>query len=737
MDRSPSPKTFKLEDVYFVLFRRKWLILIFCIAGLVAAAAAWKFTPRLFTSKAKLLVRYVVEGTAVVPPGGDEQIRQADHRGESILDTEVNILTSQDLIRDVVEAVGPDRILGHAGAGVGAASASIRSGLVVNVPRKSTTMQVSFSHEDADVTSEVLEQLTTLYQKKHKEIHQSGNTYELIARKTDEMRLRLRETEDALEKLRAETDGISIVDAKKTIAGELEHIRQSILDTESALAANRAISPLNPATGVAKQPAAVEGGSPVVDGATNQTKSAASEVEYAALVERLKALRAREQDYLSRFTEENPLVRRTQEQIVALEKNVQIMLDTNPRLALTATPSSAGRVDGAGASPAETAAILAAQLTVLTNQLSRVRAESVRLSELENRISEVQLSRDIQEENLRYAATALEQARYKSSLELGQTSNISVVQEPSIPAMDMDSAKKATAIAFGGLTGLGLALAFLLEMLLDRRLKRPSQLGATADMPVLMTIPRVDRKVVADMEGVRLLKTKAGDELAQPAGVAAAVPALNGKHAEFRTYFEGLRDRLIIYFESIHLRRKPKLVGVAGCHRGCGTSTVAETLAATLSETGGGKVLLVDLNVGMEVARSYRNGAAAPHLRDLLSIPADKSEVDGNGLVLARVDREAQGVHPVRTREFDQLLPKLKASDFDYVVFDLPPVTPTSITVRMSGFLDKILLVAESEKTHVETVGRVASLLRESNSRVGVVLNKTREYLPQWLREPV
>ena len=67
------------------------------------------------------------------------------------------------------------------------------------------------------------------------------------------------------------------------------------------------------------------------------------------------------------------------------------------------------------------------------------------------------------------------------------------------------------------------------------------------------------------------------------------------KHA-LRPFHETLRDRLVSYFEEIGLTHKPKLVAVTGCDDGAGVSTIAAGLASSLSETGEGNVLLVNMN---------------------------------------------------------------------------------------------------------------------------------------------
>ena len=74
------------------------------------------------------------------------------------------------------------------------------------------------------------------------------------------------------------------------------------------------------------------------------------------------------------------------------------------------------------------------------------------------------------------------------------------------------------------------------------------------------------------------------------------------------SHYDALRDRLVTYFESINLTRKPKLVAVTSTDKGAGVSTIAAGLAASLSETGDGRVLLVDMNRGTGAAQQFIHG---------------------------------------------------------------------------------------------------------------------------------
>jgi succinoglycan biosynthesis transport protein ExoP len=80
-------------------------------------------------------------------------------------------------------------------------------------------------------------------------------------------------------------------------------------------------------------------------------------------------------------------------------------------------------------------------------------------------------------------------------------------------------------------------------------------------------------------------------------------------------------------------------------------------------------------------------------------------------------------------------MPNLKASDFDYVIFDLPPVNQTSPAVGLAGFMDKVLLVVEAEKYSRDCVKRGYRELTDVRADVAVVLNKVHAHAPKWLTQ--
>src|SRR5207237_4341713 len=200
-----------------------------------------------------------------------------------------------------------------------------------------------------------------------------------------------------------------------------------------------------------------------------------------------------------------------------------------------------------------------------------------------------------------------------------------------------------------------------------------------------------------------------------------------------RRYGDASRARLGFYFERNNLTHKPQLVGVAGFSKAAGASTLAAGLAASLSETDEGKVLLVDINLGPEEVHPFFKGKPAYSLSAALKPQTEITSASDN-LYLATVGSSSPGgLAQIGLKKFFDMLPNMKASDFDYIIFDMPPLHQTSPTWGMAAFMDKLLLVVEADKNNREGIKRSYGKLIVERNNVAVLVNKSRSYVPKWL----
>jgi uncharacterized protein involved in exopolysaccharide biosynthesis/Mrp family chromosome partitioning ATPase len=368
-----------------------------------------------------------------------------------------------------------------------------------------------------------------------------------------------------------------------------------------------------------------------------------------------------------------------------------------------------------------------AKIETLKTRLSDIQRRTKQLSELAPQIEDLERKKEMDEANYKYFAASLEKARIDEALDPSKIPNISAVQRPSPPSLETKKRNKVLMGLVGGGLTLGIALALLRGLVLNQTVGRPFQLETQLHIPLMLSIPYANGRFALPSNG-------------SPADPGALTtqrrhPKLAPWEAGhfIRPYCDAIRDRLGLYFELNHLTHKPKLVGVTGMSEEGGTSTLAAGLAASLSETNDGKVLLVDVNLGPQEVHPFFKGKPAYPLNKALK-PSDSIASATENLYLATVGSPSTGgPAQLGLKKFFDMMPNMKASDFDYIIFDMPPLDQTSPTWGMAAFMDKLLVVVEAEKNNREVIRRSYGKLIAERNNVAVVVNKTRSYVPKWL----
>ena len=368
-----------------------------------------------------------------------------------------------------------------------------------------------------------------------------------------------------------------------------------------------------------------------------------------------------------------------------------------------------------------------AKIETLKTRLSDIQRRTKQLAELAPQIEDLERKKEMDEANYKYFAASLEKARIDEALDPSKIPNISAVQRPSPPSLETKKRNKVLMGLVGGGLTLGIALALLRGLVLNQTVGRPFQLETQLHIPLMLSIPYANGRFALPSNG-------------SPADPGALTtqrrhPKLAPWEAGhfIRPYCDAIRDRLGLYFELNHLTHKPKLVGVTGMSEEGGTSTLAAGLAASLSETNDGKVLLVDVNLGPQEVHPFFKGKPAYPLNKALK-PSDSIASATENLYLATVGSPSTGgPAQLGLKKFFDMMPNMKASDFDYIIFDMPPLDQTSPTWGMAAFMDKLLVVVEAEKNNREVIRRSYGKLIAERNNVAVVVNKTRSYVPKWL----
>jgi len=628
-----------LDDVLFALFKRKSTVLLCALFGIIAAVALCLLWPASYESRAKLLVRYVLERSGVDPVEAEKAVAASSNEGDRVIGAEVEILTSWDLAVQVADAIGPKRM---GASSREAAAMNVLSGLKVIPDKGSNIIFISYKNHDPRMATAVLQELLSRYFVKHLEVHRSAGAFDFVTQQTDQVRARLSQTEDALQALKEKTGIASLKEGREALTAEQSKTREALNAAEAELAEKQA---------VVRQ--------------TGDTKA-------------------------KRWKASEPADK---------------------------TPAS-GKARVAG---------VEAKVESLKSRLHDIEERTKELSEVAPQIEDLERKRAMDEANYKYFAASLEKARVDEALDPAKMPNISAVQRPSPPILDTKRRDKlALGLAGGGLA-LGIALVLLRELVLNRTVSRPSELENRLRIPLMLSIPYTNSR-----NGHSPLPNGTSPHVKAPAPRHSNLAPWDGRHF-IRPYCDAIRDRLGLYFELNNLTHKPKLVGVAGFSDAAGASTLAAGLASSLSETNEDKVLLVDVSLGPEEVHPFFKGKPAYSLAAALQPRTDISSASDNLYLATVASSTSGGLAQVGLKKFFDMMPNMKASDFDYIIFDMPPLHQTSPTWGMAAFMDKLLLVVEAEKNNRDVIRRGYAKLTAERPNLAVVLNKTRSYVPTLL----
>jgi len=260
--------------------------------------------------------------------------------------------------------------------------------------------------------------------------------------------------------------------------------------------------------------------------------------------------------------------------------------------------------------------------------------------------------------------------------------------------------------------GLGVGIVFVKEYF-DRSVKTPEQLEKRG-FTVLSAIPVIE--IEAKLDGKQLRKDE-GRNIA-----AHLITHLSPKSPVAEAY-RVMRTGI----QFAKLDKKIKSIVVASSAPKEGKSTTASNLAITMA-TAGLKTVLVDTDLRRPVLHRVFNVPREPGLTDYLFDRADvqeifkQTEVENLYLVPCGVvpPNPAELLGSEKMKEFVEYL-KL---NYDFVVFDTPPLVAVTDALILASQVDSVLLVASAGKTEIDVLEKAREMVqRVGGNVIGVLLN--------------
>jgi len=329
-------------------------------------------------------------------------------------------------------------------------------------------------------------------------------------------------------------------------------------------------------------------------------------------------------------------------------------------------------------------------------------------------------------------------------------SNISVVDR-ALPPLKPSYPRKGFTLALSAAIGLvlGLALAFLLEYL-DNTVATQEDVETRLGLPMLGLVPRFEPPKA-------LAKTKQPLLVSNSAGSFAEVPAKRSPVTPTGRELIVYADPCSVASEAHRVVRTalllssadnpPQVMIFTSGNAGEGKTVTAINQALALVQ-GGGRVLLIDADIRQprlhQVFNVPNGHGLSSFLAGVSGIESVIHEMTSNGAAKVNGNGNGNGANgngaghlyvvpsgpmspnPAELlggRRMAQLVQDLR-SQFDYILFDTPPVLPVADVAVLSKVSDGVVLVVHGQHTPIEVVAACRDRLRQVRARIlGVVLN--------------
>ncbi len=213
-------------------------------------------------------------------------------------------------------------------------------------------------------------------------------------------------------------------------------------------------------------------------------------------------------------------------------------------------------------------------------------------------------------------------------------------------------------------------------------------------------------------------------------GEAGPVPSRLDVEADMVQLYQSVRDH-----SSVNARKIFQFIGSTARE---GTSTLAREFARTVALKLGKSVLLLDADPESPTHHSAFNIKATHGIKEVIKEGASIVEalyrVDETSLFIGAISIDsAYGADLFDSPRIDGIWEQLKKR-FDVIVVDSPPADSSPVGLAVCRTVDGVIVVLEAEKTRWPVVMSTKKrILQNGGTILGVVLNKRKYHIPDWV----
>ena len=489
-----------LRDFLTVLFKHKLKILtVFTAVVIIVAVRTFSEIP-VYAAKSSLMVQ-VGREYIFRPEVGDTKPELRYNRDE-VIKSDIQILTSSDLIEKVITALGveniyPDLVTQPADqvkqppdqvkqppvkiSPLQVATSRFKYQLSVDTIKYSNIINLSFQHPDQQVPARALNQLIEFFRERHLQIFSSSQT-SFLEGQLNIHRQKLRESENNLAAFKQNNRVFSLHEQRSLL------LQQRLsLDTDLKTTQDRVQEVRQRISSLTSQMQKVAENITI-----GETTTQNNNIDTAQST--LLRLQLEEEELRTKYDESDPMLAMVREKM-RLVKDFLVEQEKSSSESATVGRNNVYQNMEVDRFRARTElSALEARGAALKQQLNQLDGEIQDLDVKESELLSLQRELESNERNYKIYLTKLEEARISDEMDRSNMVSIKVIQKATVPLGPIPSNKRLK-ITVGMVLGaaLGVALALFSEYIIGEGISSSEGVKKRLGLPVLATVPYKDQ----------------------------------------------------------------------------------------------------------------------------------------------------------------------------------------------------------------------------------------------------
>lgn len=476
--------SFSTRDLIAIGFRQKRAIVLTFWSLLAGAILATILVPADYQASTEFLIERS-RMDPVVSPGHESEMVRAELTEEE-LNSEVELLKSDDVLRQVVVAAGLNHhksLLDHLGLKqtdeerIAKAALHLGRDLQIQLVKKSNLITVTYSSSDPKMAAKVLQALDEAYLQKNLAVHHPQGEYQFFDQEAQNYQKSLSDAEAQLKAFSEQQGGVSPQLARDITLQKLSEFAANLQQTYADIASTeQRIDSLQKQSGTTPQRL------------TTQSSASDDAQVLQGMKNTLMSLELKRTELLTKYQPSYPLVQEVDKQItdteasIATEESKPLRAETtdrNPTYAWISEEMAKAKADDSALQAK--AASIRAIVAKYENDARNLEQKGIQQQDLLRQVK-------TDEENYLLYQHKREEARMTDALDQKRILNVAIAGAPIVPSLPTNT--RWLVLLAGVLLAIGvpIGLAFILEYT-NSSFRTPAEVFADLNIPVLAAVP--------------------------------------------------------------------------------------------------------------------------------------------------------------------------------------------------------------------------------------------------------